>query len=261
MANDQNFVTFVTQVSQQTGLDPRVIIAWIKAEGAYAPNGTGGFNYLNLRPAKGGVSYSGVPISVSSGNFEQFSTVQDAITETVNRLHQPFAFGIIANGKGHTPGQTINAIAASGWDSGGYGGGGKNLINDFTSLFSKAALGSAYEGPNLARPIATEVGTTASDFWSGKGGSVAIGAALGTGVVAAGGLADAGIGAGAAKTLAKGAAGVGTAAVILTYFKTYAIRAAEVVGGFFLLLVGLYLLARQVGLNTGTPPGPVGSVV
>lgn len=232
MANDQNFVTFVTQVSQQTGLDPRVVIAWIKAEGAYAPGGTGGFNYLNLRPAAGDV-YSGV----SSGGFEQFSNVQQAVTATVRRLHMPFASGILAT-RGKTPGETISAIAASGWDSGHYGGpGGPNLVADFTAIFSKAALGSAYESPAVAQAVATEQGTSASDI-----GSYDLGNASHD-----------------AKTIASDVTS-GIFGPLIKYFKSYAIRTAEVVGGFFLLLVGFYLLARQIGLATN-PPGPVGNAV
>lgn len=47
---------------------------------------------------------------------------------------------------------------------------------------------------------------------------------------------------------------------LIDWIKAYSIRTAEVVGGFFLLLVGLYLLARQIGLAT-TAPGPVGTAV
>lgn len=47
---------------------------------------------------------------------------------------------------------------------------------------------------------------------------------------------------------------------LISWIKEYAIRTAEVIGGFFMLLVGLYLLARQVGLATN-PPGPVGDAV
>ena len=47
---------------------------------------------------------------------------------------------------------------------------------------------------------------------------------------------------------------------LISWIKEYSIRTAEVVGGFFMLLVGLYLLARQIGLATN-PPGPVGTAV
>lgn len=235
MAGDANYVTFVTQVSQQTGLDPRVIIAWVKAEGAYAPGGTGGFNYLNLRPASGDV-YS----SVSPGGFEQFSNVQQAVTATVRRLRMPFASGILAT-RGKSPGETINAIAASGWDAGHYGGpGGPKLVSDFTSLFSSAALGSSYQSPATARAVATEAGTSASDIGSADLGTVG--------------------------SAASGAAGAVTGALtgwvgsLTKWIEGYAIRAAEVVGGFFLMLIGLYLLARQIGLASN-PPGPVGAAV
>lgn len=47
---------------------------------------------------------------------------------------------------------------------------------------------------------------------------------------------------------------------LTSWIENYAIRAAEVTGGFVLLLAGLYLLARQVGLAPTPTPGPVGPV-
>lgn len=134
-------VQFLTSVSKQTGIDPRVIQAWMQQEGAYAPGGTGNFNYLNLRP------YPGDPYSgVSSGDFEQFSSVADAIAATVARLKQPFAAPILA-AAGKTPSAQIAAIASTGWDSGHYGGmGGINLKNTFARLFGVKALTSKGEG-------------------------------------------------------------------------------------------------------------------
>lgn len=124
--------SFAAAVAAATGLNPAVVQAWVLAEGAYAPNGTGGFNYLNLRP------YTGDPYSsVSSGGFEQFSNLANAETASIRRIRQPFASGILGSaGKGIL--QEFAAIAASAWDAGHYGGpGGPRLIEAYNSLASQ----------------------------------------------------------------------------------------------------------------------------
>lgn len=145
---------FVTGVTTKTGIDPRVVVAWVQQEGAYAPRGTGGFNFLNLRP------YPGDPYSsVSSGNFEQFASVSDAIDATVRRLKQPFAAPILASVK-KSPGQQIAAIADTGWDADHYGGnGGINLKATFAKLFTPAALADKPEGAGAAAAVAATAGT------------------------------------------------------------------------------------------------------
>src|SRR3954451_20460579 len=71
---------FVARVAALTGLDPRVVRAWVAVEGAYAPGGTGGFNYLNIRE---GTSKSGVPIAgTTQRGFAHFKNAYDAATET-----------------------------------------------------------------------------------------------------------------------------------------------------------------------------------
>lgn len=133
MAVDSNELAFIGGVSQQTGVDPRVLAAWAQAEGAYAPGGTGHFNYLNLRP------YPGDPYqAVSSGDFEEFGNVQDAIAATARRIEQPFLWGYLGPvvKQSGTPRAEISAIATSGWDTGHYGGaGGPKLQADFDALF------------------------------------------------------------------------------------------------------------------------------
>jgi hypothetical protein len=226
------YITFVQGVSQQTGIDPRVLVAWIKQEGAYAPNGTKGFNFLNLRP------YAGDPYSgVSSGGFEQFSGVQDAITATVRRINQPFASGIRAS-VGKTPQESISAIAASGWDAAHYGGpGGPNLVAAFTGLFNKAALSDSYLSPASAGGVA---------------------AAAGTGSAADAGSSDLGVG-GAVKSIGGAITAVPDFLGKITSLD-FLLRAGEVIGGAILILAGLYLLAKQIGLATPTVPGPSGLI-
>ena len=207
-------VLFVNSVAQQTGLDPRVVYTWTVAEGAYAPGGTGHYNYLNLRP------YPGDPYSgVSSGNFEQFSNVNDAITATVRRINQPFAL-VIRQSIGKPPVQQLQAIGQSAWDAGHYlrnGQVGGKLIADFTSRYGQGALG----GKPQSQPLP-------------------------------------GAGAGASGDQTK-LPGPGSVLNFLTpdWLNVHnTLRALQVVAGAVLVMVGLYLLARQVGLAF-TAPSPV----
>lgn len=214
---------FVNQVAAATGLDPRVVYAWVKDEAAYSKGGTGGENFLNLRPAAGDVGVTGQ----SPGGFDQFANVQDAIHSSVNRIHQSFIWtnpelggpglGTVVAQHG-TPAQQIAAIASSGWDSGHYGGlGGPALLQDFPGG-AKAAGGAASSTPlnsagtggglGIPNPVSgiTDVFSSVSSFFS-----------------------------------------------FLTSW-----RFAEVLGGSLLLLVGLYLLGRQFGVSVPIP-GPLGA--
>lgn len=224
-------IEFVSGVATKTGLDPRVLIAWVQAEGAYAPNGTGGFNFLNLKAAPGGKSYSGVPVTVSSGGFEQFTSVNDAVTETVNRLQQPFAAGIL-NSKGQTAVQQIAAIGNSSWDASHYGGnGGQNLRNDYTQLWGNGALTSAAPGGGAISQIASDLGSVPV-----VGNIVKAGETTG----------------GTIKTTA------GFISEITSV--SFIIRAGEVIGGAVLMLAGLFLLAKQIGLAPPSIPTPARAV-
>lgn len=208
--------TFIEGVAAGTGIDPRVLQAQADVEGATAPGGTGHFNYLNLKP------YPGDPYSgVSPGGFEQFASVQDAIAATVRRLHQPFAAGIIASTQGAsaTPQKEIAAIAASGWDAGHYGGvGGPSLLSEFTKLY----------GGQSAQTPATSQGTGESPLSNAPIVSGPAGAASAVG------------------------SALSYPAKIWAFVTSW--RFVEIVGGFFLLLVGLYLLGRQFGIQAPTPP-------
>jgi hypothetical protein len=172
--NDQ--ANFVIQVSKATEIDPRVIIAWMYQEGAYKPNGTGGWNYLNLRPFAGDNHKS-----VSPGGFAQFASDQDAITATIAAIRQPQFSPILATAKAKpTPAEQIAAIAGTQWDGNDhYGGkGGVLLQNAIEHLFGgKAVLTDHYVGPAQAQPISNEVGGNASDWTSIDMTSAASGAA------------------------------------------------------------------------------------
>lgn len=221
---------FVQQVSAATGIDPRVLIAWVGQENADAPGGTGGYNYLNLRPYKGD-PYS----SVSSGGFEQFSTVDAAVIATVRRIQQPFAAPIVASARAkQDPRQEIAAIASTGWDQSHYGGaGGPNLLNKFTSLFSAAGADSPYVSPTNALAITNTVGTgSAADA-----GSTDLGTAPGTKQLIGG-----------AKTAYNDALAIPHALGFL-----FSYRGLEVIGGGILVIVAVIALLREVGISA---PGP-----
>lgn len=166
---DTDTAKFVVGVSTATGVDPRVVIAWIQQEGAYAKGGTGHFNYLNLRP-QAGDKYS----SVSPGNFEEFSSVNDAIYSTVRRINNGKIIRTTAQAK-PTPREQIRAISASGWDIDKYGGnGGKKLLDTFTGIFGPKGLDDAYVSSASAGAIASTAGTgSAADTGSYDAGNAA----------------------------------------------------------------------------------------
>jgi hypothetical protein len=152
--------SFIARVAQLTGLDPKVVEAWVKAEGAYAPNGTGGYNFLNIRTSK---SYSGVPLAGTTSNgFAQFYNANDAATETAHWINSmPNYSGIKAATK-VGPKSQLAAIAGSPWDSGHYGG-GRNLYNDYASITKGGGgidWGSIAGG--IANGITNPVGESAS---------------------------------------------------------------------------------------------------
>jgi hypothetical protein len=225
---------FVTGVSNATGIDPRVLVAWIQAEGAYAPNGTKGYNFLNLRPYA--ASDVGV-VGVTSGNFDQFGSVQSAVDSTVARLRQPFARPILQGAQAQvSPGQEIALIASTGWDSGHYGGsGGVKLRQIFASIFGAGGLTDKYQGPGTAAAVASTAGTgSAADKGSYDAGNAAHDTAA------------------AAKAVVSPITAVADFLGKLTD-PAFLLRAGEVVAGAVLVMVGGYLLAKQVGLSASIP--------
>jgi len=235
---DINEVKFVTAVSTATKIDPRVLIAWIQIEGAYAPHGTGHFNYLNMRPYPGD-RYS----SVSAGDFEQFSNVNDAIYSTVRRLNQPFARPILSTAASKpTPRQQIAAIAATGWDAGHYGGsGGVSLVNTYSSLFKNPD--DSYLDPTNARAVSNTVGT---------------GSAADTGSVDAGGAASAAGSAAEHIPGVKQAEGVvsaiGSVGDAVKWIGDNWDRVLEVIAGFILAILGASFVYKK---QTGSYPVPI----
>lgn len=224
---DKDSETFVADVAKATGIDPRVLTAWVDIEGANAPGGTGHYNYLNLRPTSGD-QYAGV----SSGNFEEFASVQQAEAATERRLGMPFASGIIAAAHAKaSPRVEINAIAGSGWDAGHYGGaGGPNLVNEFESIFGKGSADSKYEA------ITGFSGAAATATAAGQGGST-IDKVKDAATGIPGAIEDA----------------AGEVKSVFDFLFSY--RFLEIVGGGALVLVGLVGLMREVGITPPSLPG------
>lgn len=169
---DTNAAKFVVGVSTATGIDPRVVVAWVVQEGAYAPNGTGHFNYLNLRPVAGDKN-----TGVSPGGYETFTNVNDAIYSTVKRIKSNHAISATAHSK-PTPREQIKAISASSWATSHYGPPGhpgENLYNRFAGIFGGAkGLDDSYVGPAQAGPIAATANTgSAADAGSYDSGNAA----------------------------------------------------------------------------------------
>ncbi len=278
---------FVAGVAQKTGIDPRVLVAWIDAEGAYAHNGTGGFNYLNIHSSKTPTrGYSGVQLAgYTSGSFPQYRSVQDAITETsywINNFSNYAGIRTAARQK-RSPGVQIAAIAASKWDRDQYGGvGGPRLRSVFSQIFAPAALNDRALPASDAPAIAATAGSgSASDFWSKRGGGFVIGATLGAVLAAAGasvGAAAAAVAGGArakegesllsraaktgakdaakagakdaASTAAKDAAAVGAVAAATGWLQDKAAYAAlYVLLGLFAVVLAIVGVLRMLGVS------------
>lgn len=210
---------FATAVAAQTGLDPYVVLAWTSIEDADAPGGTGGFNYLNVRP-NGSSSYSGVQLAgVSPGGFQRFRSLSDAVTETVYWVKRMPNYAGIRGSVGKPAATQIAAIAASPWDQGHYGGNGRALAQAYVLLRlpgSSPSSGGISTGsvPGFARGVA-----------GGLQGAVNTGAAVVGSITSVG---DA----------------------IKWVFDNWD-RVLEVLGGFVLALVGALALARQ---QMASPP-------
>lgn len=226
---------FVQGVAAQTGIDPRVLIAWGAGEGH---PGDLYHNYMNITATT--ARSLGVPVSgVAAANTAEFPDVQTGIDATVKEIRS-LGLASLAH---KTPRQEIAAIAASPWASSHYGGpGGPNLQATFASLFGgSSSLDTPWQPPSSATGIAGAVGTgSAADAGSvditGSGGGPSV--------------------AGAGKAVADAALGPIHSVEGLIKFVT-SWRFAEIVGGFLLLIVGLVLLGRQLGVNVPAP-GPFG---
>lgn len=143
---------FAAELAQRTGLDRDVVRAWVASEGAYAPNGTGGFNFLNVRVGPSGRGYSGVPEVASPAGFARFRTVEDAVAETshwLTSMHNYSAIrAVVAGGGG--PMAQLRAIAASPWDANHYAGGSVLLRNYAAARGDSNIFGRLWGGVSSA---------------------------------------------------------------------------------------------------------------
>lgn len=219
---------FISAVSKATGIDPRVVVTQVIAEGAYAPGGTGGHNYLNLRPYGTDVGVVGQ----SPGGFDQFKDVQSAVISSVRRLEQPFIWAkpelggpglgsVVAEGPRATPRQELGAIGRSGWDTGHYGSPpGSKLLAIFSQQYGAAALDSPAQSKGVGPGAPKNPKIVASGPGTAAPGSV-VGGAAG----AVGGALSAG-------------------EKLFKFLTSY--RFLELVGGIVLVAVGLVILARAL---------------
>ena len=265
---------FALDVSKQTGLDPRVIMAQELAEGAYADNGTKGFNFLNLRDST--VASLGKPYEASSsGGFAKFHDLAQAESATIAEFKSS-AISSFVN-PNTTPRTQISGLASSGWDAGHYGN-GQNLISDFVSLTgSQAALDQVpirYNENTGTFSAANTDGVSSVGLFSPEGGLAVAGIAL-TGapdailaagyegsILAARGSAAAAKGLGkltgetagggiAAGSLIKEALKVGAGVAALDLISTHWQRALEVIGGGLLVFIGIKGLTQEFSSRQG----------
>ncbi len=152
---DQNEGTFVRMVRNATGIDQRVIIAWMAEEGAFSDNPTPGFNYLNIMPVQGDKH-----VAIEKGKFAGFSNVQDAALATIHVIKQKNMNTILHTASLRpTPRQQITAIGNSPW-----GTKGDELQKVFATLFP-----NALDSPWLHADIAGDFKADAADWTSATG--------------------------------------------------------------------------------------------
>jgi hypothetical protein len=231
MAITQQELQFVQGVSSQTGIDPRVLITWIAGEGH-----PGDFynNYLNI--AAPTASSLGVPVSgVAPANTAEFADLQTGIDATVKEIK---SLGLTSLAH-QTPRQEISQIAASPWASSHYGGpGGPNLVRSFEGLFP-GKIDAPWSPPTATGMAGNQVGIQVG----GIGGPTVVSGAVG----AVGGAASGAVGA-----VTGAIDAIDSIPKFLNFITSW--RFVEIIGGFFLLIVGLILLGRQYGMSVPTPP-------
>lgn len=122
-------IAFARELAHATGLRPDAIGAWELAEEPASRDPVAqGHNWLNLLSesawqANGRRTYSGVPVAAWTARFARFNTRADAVTETAFWIDRFSNYAGIRASRGGTALQQVNAIAASPWDAGHYGGG------------------------------------------------------------------------------------------------------------------------------------------
>jgi hypothetical protein len=139
---------FAITLAAKTGLDPRVVIAWVhQEEPASASPTERGHNWLNVGvgspggPKGAGYGWSGIKLAGTGNPGYTFHSVNDATTETAYWInHMGNYAGIKASAK-RSPAAQFQAIVASPWDAGHYGGSSSGLIATYTQEGGSSALG------------------------------------------------------------------------------------------------------------------------
>jgi len=210
-------VDYANVLAKAVGLDPRVAYAWEKAEGD--PGDLPGYyNYMNIKTTT--ASSLGIPtVGTGPAGTAKFANVGIGESAAIAEITSP-AIGI-RNEKGKSIAQQISDIAASPWASSHYGGpGGPNLLADFQRMYPGVDVGSSSQTP----------------------------------LPAAGGGKD------ASQTAAPNPLAPITDALssVTDAFKfIFSYRFLEILGGGVLILLGLYIVARQFQ-QTFLPPDPLG---
>jgi hypothetical protein len=187
-------------------------------------------------------------VGTAAANTAEFGNVQTGIDATVREIKN---LGLTSLAH-ETPQTEISQIAASPWASSHYGGpGGPNLANTFSSIFTSAGLTTAWSPPSGAVAIANTVGSgSAADAGSYTLGNAyqAYDTTLGYGQPS--------LQKDVAQPLqtAVGAvpAAISSTTDALKFLTSW--RFAEIVGGSLLLLVGLILVGRSLGISAPQTP-------
>lgn len=207
---------FANTVGKATGIDPRVIYAQERQEG-HPGDYPGYYNYLNI-PASTATSL-GLKFTPGAYGFANFGSLKAGEDAAIKEYQSPAIN--LPNESGKTIAQQISDIAGSGWASSHYGGaGGPNLVNTFKTLYPNVDLGTA---------SSTKVAVTPGGGTTTGGGPFGITGALSGITGAFTSISDA-------------------FAFIFSY------RFLEILGGGLLVLLGLYLLAKQLGVSVPAPP-------
>lgn len=127
MALTPNQQTYAQIVAQDTGLDLRVVQAWVASEGPGRndSSGAGTFNFLNIGGA---------------GSPRNYSSVQAGADAAGSLIRQSPYYAGIRQSVGQDPASQITAIASSAWAAPTYYGNGGNLANTFNSMFPSAKV-------------------------------------------------------------------------------------------------------------------------
>ena len=241
-SNDTTFsslteeVQYIIDGAKQRGLDPWAVLAVARAEGLGAGAGDHNTSFGPFQLHIGGK----LPASVAQSGVQsaqQWANSPQGIDYALN--------GIADVAKGLSGGSAISAIVSRFEHPTNVSGEVSRAQGLYTNVLNQPASSIAKQAGGYLL-VYNDGGV-----WA-PGPPIRWGGVFGKGAQAGGGV--------GAKTAGAGAAAVDWVSSLTNWIKEYSIRAAEVVGGFFLLLIGFYLLARQVGLATN-PPGPVGNAV